>query len=177
MYTLLVPVDVQMTRVVVIGDSGTGKTAFMMLASGQSLPYNVFRSTHVETFFMCNATFYVVPGTTDISALQETCDGADGIIVICKRGGSAQARAWLQAIERIANDDIHVPIIICAHGNTNVRKMGEDGVRMLRRYRNSEYAFTCNAWPEGIQDCANRIVHRIRRAPTTPVRCYAGQSY
>ena len=177
MYIVLAPGDIQMTRVLVMGDSGTGKTAFMIAATGKSVPYNVFRSTQIETFFMCNAKFEVVPGTCGMSALREVCDGADGIIVICKQGYSTHARAWLRKIESITNDELHVPIIICGHGKNTACDIGEEGVRLLRRYPNSEYAFTCDAWPEGIKDCANRIVHRIRRAPTTPIRCSTGSAY
>ena len=161
-----------MTRIIVIGDSGTGKTAFMIAATGQRMPHNVFRSTGVETFCMCRAAFYVIPGTCSSSVLRNTCDGADGILVICRRGCSAGARAWLQKVQRVAAGELHVPVIVCAHGDDQISSIGEDGVRLLQRYPNSEYAFTCNMWPEGIKDCANRIVCRVRRDPTTPIRCF-----
>jgi hypothetical protein len=160
-----------MTQIVVLGDSATGKTAFMITATGQRMPHNVFRSRQVETFHMCSAAFTVVPGAASLAALGKACEGADGLLVLCKRGSSSRARAWLKKVECISNSELHVPVIVCAHGGHGEHRLSEEDIRLLRRYPTSEYAFTSSAWPEGIKDCANRIVHRVRRTPTTPIRC------
>jgi len=159
-----------MTQIVMLGNSGTGKTAFMITATGQRMPYNVFRSTHVETFHMGSAVFTVVPGNTSCATLRQACEGADGIIVLFTQGKSCQARTWLKRVESAACNPLHVPIIVCAHGRQGGCQLSEEDIRLLRRYPTAEYAYTSSAWPEGIKDCANRVVYRVRRAPTTPIR-------
>jgi hypothetical protein len=171
MYKLRAPGDVPMTQIIVLGDSGIGKTAFMIIATGQRMPHNVFRSRQAETFHMCSAAFTIVPGAASPGALGHACEGADGILVLCKRGDSSRARAWLHKVECMSNSGLHVPVIVCAHGGQGEHRLREDDIRLLRRYPTAEYAFTCHAWPEGIKDCANRIVHRVRRTPTTPIHC------
>jgi hypothetical protein len=160
-----------MTQIVVLGDSGIGKTAFMITATGQRMPHNVFRSRQVETFHMCRAAFIIVPGAADPVTLGKACEGADGLIVLCKQAGSSRARAWLHKVESMSSSRLQVPVIVCAHGGRGEHRFREDDMRLLRRYPTAEYAFTCHAWPEGIKDCANRIVHRVRRTPTTPIHC------
>jgi hypothetical protein len=171
MYTLCAPNDVPMTQIVVLGDSGIGKTAFMIIATGRRMPHNVFRSMQVETFRMCSAAFIIVPGAADPDMLGQACEGADGLIILCKRGGSNRARVWLRKVESMSSSGLHVPVIVCAHGDHGEHRLIEEDMRLLRRYPTAEYAFTCPAWPEGIKDCANRIVHRVRRTPTTPIHC------
>jgi len=165
-----------MARVVVVGDSRVGKTAFAHVACGHPLPVNIFRSTEVETFYLHGtdqvATLQVVPGTALDDVLARTCGGADAIMVIYDSHTSIYtAKRWLQRIEQLMDGTGRVPILICSHssGSADPRVHDRRLSYVLQQYPHAEHTRTRMARPAGIVDCANRVVHHIRRRHPSPL--------
>jgi len=174
MYLMSVSGDISMTRVVVVGDAHVGKTRFMHCATGTCIPVNIFRSINVEYFTMCGTSFVVVPGDATNDVLARVSDQADGVIVLyAVDNGIAHAARWLRRMRSVSNGMLGVPLLLCAHSlKPAVRIAPPDVSALLRQHPNAEHAYTTEQWTDGIADCANRIVYRIRRRPPSPLSAY-----
>jgi len=177
MYLVPASIDISMTRVVVVGDAHVGKTRFMHCATGMRIPVNVFRSIKVEYFTMCGTSFVIVPGGATNDVLAGACDQAEGVIVLyAADNGIENAGRWLRCIRSVCSDVLRVPLLLCAHSLKpavrTVPTVPPAVSALLRQYPNAEHAYTTEQWADGISDCANRIVYRIRRRPPSPLSSY-----
>lgn len=160
-----------MTKIVVVGDSGVGKTTFMHLAATGAVPQNVFRSTDIELFRpIRDASFLVVNGGILDVDLQRICTGADGILVLYRCGTSVHvAKRWLTRLNRTMVNVARVPVIICCHTDGSNEASNMNIHLLLRGYPRAEHTLTSVARPAGIQDCVNRVVLRARRDHPSPL--------
>lgn len=153
------------TRIVVMGDSRTGKTEFAYLATRVPVPLNIYKSTDVEHFQLRGAysvaDVAVVPGCADDAMLRAACQGATGVIVLYKNNVTG-ARRWLNRANATS-----VPILVCAHASA--APPGRRVREILQHYVTAEHTCTSPLYATGIIDCLNRIVLRARREMPSPL--------
>lgn len=163
-----------MTRVIVVGDSLSGKTKMLQLATMGRIPHDVFRSTQIEEYMpIAGATFCVAPGGITDHNLQQLCAGADGLVVVYRSDASIYAgRRWLKRISRLVEGSTRVPVLICCLGSASSCSPQEAGRHLgavLREYPMAEHTQLTETSLCGTKDCVNRIVYRIRKAPPSPL--------
>lgn len=156
-----------MTSVAVLGDSRSGKTAFMHKAVYGRVPLNIFTSTSVETFYWVgalhsSADFHVVPGACSNNQLVHALCGVDAILVLYKENVQT-AQNWLWRATRSMLGVHNLPVIVVCTG-TSSPKLADS---LLRAYPCAEHAVVTTM--AGAQDCVNRIVMRARRDPPSPL--------
>jgi len=158
-----------MVRVLVVGDSRTGKSKMMHLATTGTCPLNLFTNRRPETFVLRGTTltaqFCVVHGSASDAHLRAEIErGADAIVIVFKNSARS-ARTWLA---RCTHDrPTSLPIMICQHDSSC-----EPGPprAILRHYPTAEFTVTHSRRVVGLMDCANRIVRRARAEPGSPLR-------
>ena len=170
MYRMQLQIDLGM--IAVVGDRDAGKTRFMHVACKKDMRKNIFRSTAVEEFHTLDTLFQVVPGSAGNGLVSAVCDGADAIIVVYDaEKGARSAHNWLLRIRRLMRGVGGIHVLVCGYGVRHAlgSEVPDDVVYMLHQHPNAEHAFVDETWPEGIVDCANRIVTRVRRSPPSPL--------
>ena len=169
-----------MTKIVVVGDSHTGKSTFAHVACGIPIPHNMFRSTNTETYY-CYGTetrteITVVPGEALDDRLASACEGAEGIIALYNYEDSIHsAQRWLRRVGCAMGGIQQVPIIICQHKHTRLYTRHDRRlVEVLQRYPLAEHTNTSIEVAHGIQDCVNRLITHIRRRHPSPLARHSG---
>lgn len=144
-----------MNKIIVLGDSGVGKTSWLHAMNGK-VPRNIYRSTRTERFIFTptspTATFLAVHAMSTDAKLREHCHGADGMIVLYNHQSSPLP--WLYRIRRLYRNH-NIPTIVCCHGHPQPAS--------------KEHVATCVEEPQTIVDCANRIVTLARRNLASPL--------
>lgn len=160
--------------ITVVGDRDAGKTRFMHIACERKMRKNIFRSTAIEEFHMLHTLFKVVPGSAADDVVSAACDGADAIVVVYDAAkGALRAHNWLVRIRRLMQGSHGVHVLVCGYGTRHaIGSVPDDVVDMLHKHPNAEHAFVDEKWPEGVVDCANRIVKRVRHSPPSPLSAY-----
>jgi hypothetical protein len=159
-----------MVRVLVVGDSRTGKSKMMHLATTGTCPLNLFTNRRPETFVLRGTTltaqFCVVHGSASDEHLHAEIErGADAIVIVFKNSARS-ARTWLARCTR--GHSTSLPILICQHNSSC--EPGPLVVHLLRHYPTAEFTVTRSCRVAGLSDCANRIVRRARAEPGSPLR-------
>ena len=164
-----------MTSFVVLGDAGVGKTAFMYRAIHGAVPLNIFTLTKIRRFCWrgalqsSSASFAVVPGAATDSEIGHALDGADGVIVMY-RDDLQTARRWLCRAARAVHNMQSVPLMVVCIGAQSQGRLAP----LLRAFPSAEHAAVTSV--TGAQDCINRIVHRARRSPPSPLEMRTGRA-
>ena len=154
-----------MTKILVLGDSGVGKTSWLFAMNGQ-VPRNIFKSTHDEKFvFSCtqpSAIFVAIHSSITNQNLKKHCKGTQGLIVLYNNNCSPLA--WLHRVNLLYPRNT-IPVIVCCHG---IHTTAHD-LSWLHRHVHVEHAFTSIEQRAGIIDCANRILTRVRQNLPSPL--------
>jgi len=147
-----------MSKIIVLGDSGVGKTSWLHAMNGK-VPCNVYQSTKTERFVFTQtspaAYFLAVHPTSSDTKLREHCHGADGMIVLYSHAGSPLP--WLRRIRRLFGEH-NIPTIVCCHGGNQAS--GDE---------NPYHVCTRTEDRQTIIDCANRILTLARRNLASPL--------
>ena len=160
-----------MTLVVVVGDSGIGKTKFMHIALTGKSPLNIFTSQEVEIFPFqgCSArktaTFAVLPGNCSNETIKDFMQRAEALVILYNEKCDT-CRPWLLRCTNCKPTTL--PIMICCHNSAQLT-ISECVQGVLRRYITAEHTFTNCLRSVGLKDCLNRIVRRAKRELGSPV--------
>ena len=153
-----------MTKIIVLSDSGVGKTSWLYAMNGH-VPLNVYRSTATEQFEFTKTTpsvlFVGVHARVSDSTLQKHCAGADGMVVLYNN--TSNPMLWLFRMRRLYRHH-NLPTIVCCHGATPCTSYAS----MLEASA-CHHCFTSLEEPTSILDCVNRIITLARQTLASPL--------
>jgi len=153
-----------MSKIIVLSDSGVGKTSWLFAMTGRK-PLDVYRSTASEQFWFTQTTpavpFLGVHAQVNDSKLSKLSAGADGVVVLYN--DKSNPLHWLLRLRRLHRHH-NLPIVVCCHGPNNLHSCAHN-----LTHHACNHCFTSLEHPNSIIDCANRIVTLARRNLASPL--------